>query len=169
MSERKRKPAPAIIKQRTEEILRIILDGAESPWDTCAYVREKEREPGSVWELPPDGKPLSDSQIRRYVAKANQLIAESCRASRKKLLRRHLAQRRNLYAKAVSQGDLRAALAVLQDEAALEGLYLPKKIAPTNPKGDEQYEPLSDADRLEALARLYASVGKGDGGEALTG
>jgi hypothetical protein len=123
MSSRKPKPSPAIVRQRTEEILRILLDGAESPWDTCAYVREKEAEAGSIWEVPEDGKPLSDSQIRRYVAKATEMIAESCRASRKRLLRRHLAQRRNLYAKAVSQGDIRAALAVLDSEAKLTGLF----------------------------------------------
>jgi len=51
------------------------------------------------------------------LAKATAMIAESCRASRKKLLRRHLAQRRNLFAKAVALGDVRAALAVLADEA----------------------------------------------------
>lgn len=117
------KPSPAIVKQRTEELARIILDGAEPPWDTCAYVREKEAEPGSAWEVLVDGKPLSESQIRRYVAKANDLIGESCRARRKQLLRRHLARRRNLYAKAVSQGDIRAALACLDSEAKLLGLF----------------------------------------------
>jgi hypothetical protein len=153
----------AVVRQRVEEILRILLDGAESPWDTCAFVREQEAEEGSVWHVPEGGKPLSDSQIRRYVAKANRIIAESCRASRKKLLRRHLAQRRNLYAKAVSQGDIRTALAVLADEGKLLGLYAPVKIAPTNPKGDAPYEPLTDQDRAAALARIYAAVGQGGG------
>jgi len=123
MSNRRPKTPPAIVRQRTEEVLRILLDGAESPWDTCAYVREKEAEAGSAWEVPEGGKPLSESQIRRYVSKANALIDESCRARRKKLLRRHLAQRRNLYAKAVSQGDIRAALACLDSEAKLTGLF----------------------------------------------
>jgi hypothetical protein len=107
---------------RIEEILRIRLDGAEM-WDVREYVRDKEQEKGSVWERPDDGKPLSDSQLWRYIAEADKLIAASCRASRKKLLRRHLAQRRNLYAKAVSQGDIRAALACVRDEAELLGLY----------------------------------------------
>jgi hypothetical protein len=118
------KATKAQIDARVEEILRIRLDGAEI-WDVREYVREKGQEKGSVWELPPDAKPLSDSQLWRYIAKADKLIADSCRASRKKRLRRHLAQRRNLYAKAVIAGDHRAALAVLADEAKLLGLYPP--------------------------------------------
>jgi hypothetical protein len=111
------------VARRVEEIVRIVLDGAEEGWDICEYVREKEQEAGSVWALTPGGKPLSASQIRRYVAKADKLIAESCRASKKRQLRRHLARRRNLYAKAVSAGDYRTALAVARDEAELQGLY----------------------------------------------
>jgi hypothetical protein len=71
----------------------------------------------------------------RYIARADQLIAESCRASRRKLLRRHLAQRRNLFAKALSAGDYRAALAAARDEAELEGLYAPKRVEHTGKGG----------------------------------
>jgi hypothetical protein len=112
-----------LVAARVGELLRITLDGAEDCWDWCEYVREKESDPASPWFVPEGGKPLSYSQIRRYVAKVDRLIAESCRASRKKLFRRHLAKRRNLYAKAVSQGDVRAALAVLDSEAKLFGLF----------------------------------------------
>jgi hypothetical protein len=161
---KKPKPSKALIRQRTEEILRIILDGAESPWDTCAYVREREKEAGSAWELPPGGKPMSDSQIRRYVARATAMISESCRASRKKLLRRHLAQRRNLYAKALSQGDVRAALVCVADEAKLLGLYAPVKVAPTTPNGDQSYAPLADAERAAAIAQLLACLGPAGAG-----
>ena len=66
---------------------------------------------------------MSDGTLCAHIAKADELQAVSCRASRKKLTRRHLAQRRNLYAKAVSQGDVRAALAVLDSEAKLLDLY----------------------------------------------
>jgi hypothetical protein len=162
------KTTKAIVARRIEELLRILLDGAEW-WDVCEYVREKEAEDGSAWEVPPDGKPLSHSQIRRYMARATTLIAESCRASRKKLLRRHLAQRRNLYAKAVAQGDVRAALACIADEARLLGLYAPVKVAPTNPKGDKAYGELTDAERAAALARLYAQLGEGAGDAAAAG
>ena len=130
----KGKPTKAQVQLRTEEILRIRLDGAEA-WDVREYVHEKEKEPGSPWELVEAGKPLSDSQLWRYIAKADALIAESCRASRKKLLRRHLAQRRNLYAKAVSQGDLRAALAAADSEAKLLDLFPKDKPIAANAPG----------------------------------
>lgn len=116
------KATKAVVARRVEEVLRIRLDGAEF-WDVREYAREKEREPGSAWELPEHAKPLSDGQLWRYIGMADKLIAESCRAHRKKLLRRHLAQRRNLFAKAVSQGDIRAALACLDSEAKLTGLF----------------------------------------------
>jgi hypothetical protein len=160
----------ALVRARVEELLRVILDGAEEHWDACEFVRDREKEAGSPWEVKEGEKPLSESQIRRYVAKADALIADSCRASRKKLVRRHLARRRNLYAKAVAQGDVRAALAVLRDEAELLGLYAPRKIAPTNPQGDKPYEGcLSDAERLAALAALCARVGPGGGAAAADG
>jgi hypothetical protein len=119
---KKAKATKAIVARRVEEVLRIRLDGAEF-WDVREYAREKEQEAGSAWELPKGGKPLSDGQLWRYIGMADKLIAESCRAHRKKLLRRHLAQRRNLFAKAVSQGDVRAALACLDSEAKLTGLF----------------------------------------------
>jgi hypothetical protein len=112
----------ALIEARVTELLRLRLDGAEF-WAVREYVREKEREDGSLWQLDEGEKSLSDSQLCRYLARVDQRIADSCHASRKKLLRRHLARRRSLYGKAVAQGDIRAALACLRDEAELEGLY----------------------------------------------
>jgi len=116
------KATQAVVAQRVEDVLRIRLDGAEF-WDVREYAKEKAGEAGSPWELPADAKPLSDVTLWRYISRADKLIVESCRSSRKKLLRRHLAQRRNLYAKAVSQGDIRAALACLDSEAKMIGLF----------------------------------------------
>jgi hypothetical protein len=153
-----------LVEARLRDLVEILLDGAEPGWDLCETVREWEQKEGSAWHLAEGEKPLSYSQLRRYAARAEKLIAESCRASRKQLLRRHLARRRRLYATAVQQGDTRAALAVLQDEARLEGLYPPTKIAPTNPKGDKPYDgTFSDAERLASLRALYARLGLGDG------
>src|SRR5215472_1590996 len=118
----KPRPTKAQVQQRVGEILRIRLDGAEI-WDIREYVREKEQEEGSAWQLAEGQTPLSDSQLWRYIAKADKEVAASCRASTKKALRRHLASRRNLYAKAVSQGDVRAALSCLDSEAKLLGLF----------------------------------------------
>ena len=115
------KATKAVVTRRIEEVF-------ASCWtaDPLGHMRicaRKRGRTGRRREVPQGGKPLSDSQIRRYVAKANDLIAASGRAHRKKLFRRHLAQRRNLYAKAVSQGDIRAALACLDSEAKLCGLF----------------------------------------------
>jgi hypothetical protein len=116
------KATKTTIQKRVEEVLRIRLDGAQF-WDVREYAREKEQEAGSAWHLREGEKPLSDGQLWRYIGRADDLIAENCRASRKRLFRNHLARGRHLYAKAVSQGDIRAALACLRDEAELLGLY----------------------------------------------
>ena len=129
----KARPTKAQVEARVDEILRIRLDGAEI-WDVREYVREKEQEDGSPWQLADGATPLTDSQLYRYLAKAEQLIAASSRASRNKLVRRHLAQRRSLYAKAVSAGDYRAALAALESEAKLQGLFdIPARAAKLEP------------------------------------
>lgn len=112
-------------ERRIDGLLRLRLDGAEW-WDIREYVREKEVEAGSAWHLAPGASPLSDSQIRRLAAQADDLIGSSRERNRAKALRMHLARRRNLYAKAVRAGDIRAALACVRDEAELLGLYPPK-------------------------------------------
>jgi hypothetical protein len=143
-----------LVDARIRDLLRIILDGAQG-WDLCDFVRENEKEDGSPWHLAEGEKPLSYSQIRRYAVKAEKLIAESCRASRKRLLRRHLAQRRNLYAKAVLAGDYRTALAALRDEADLEDLYPSRKTEHTGRNGGPirfSAEDMTD-DELAAIAR----------------
>jgi hypothetical protein len=117
------KASKATVQARVEDVLRIRLDGAEF-WQVREYAREQRQVAGSVWE---SERPLSDGQLWRYIARSDKLIAESCRASRKRLLRRHLAQRRNLYARAVAAGDVRTALACARDEADLQGLYPPKR------------------------------------------
>src|SRR5437763_1732927 len=102
----KKKRTPKLeVRRRVEEIAQIRLDGAEF-LDVRNYASEKD------WKL-------SDSQLWRYVQKADRLIRQSCEMSRKRLLKRHLAQRRRLYARAVESGDWRSALAALRDEAEL--------------------------------------------------
>jgi hypothetical protein len=121
---RRAKTTKAIVARRVEEILRIRLDGAEF-WDILQYVAEQQKEEGSIWAAPDGGKPFAARTVWWYIQKADRLIAETFRneRGRKRLIRRHLAQRRNLYAKAVSQGDIRAALACLDSEAKLAGLF----------------------------------------------
>src|SRR5260370_29974402 len=121
---RKRKPPTARhatrlqVAQRVDELLRISLGGAQL-WDIREYVREKVAAKDPVW----GEKPLSDSQLYRYLALADSQISESYRGSRGKLIRKPVAMRRYLYAKADSAGDNRTALAVADSEAKLLGLF----------------------------------------------
>jgi hypothetical protein len=157
----------AQVARRIDDILRIRLDGAEF-WDVREFVREKEKEQRSAWFLAEGEEPLSDGQIRRYQQKADRLMLQSHERNRKKLLRRHLAQRRNLYARATTTGDIRTALAVLQDEAKLEGLYPPQKIAPTTPDGQEVWAPALKAaseEELAVLMKVAERAGQGSGSD----
>ncbi len=108
----------AQVNGRVEEVLRIRLDGAEL-WDIREYVREKVEKKDPVW----GEHMLSDSQLYRYIRRANAMIAESCKPSRKRVVQRHLAQRRALFGRCINSGDYRTALAVLRDEAELLLLY----------------------------------------------
>ena len=153
------------VQQRTDELVLIRLDGAQW-WDVVQYVAEKGKEKGSPWEVKPGGKSLSERQLRNYMARADRIILASAKEKRARAIRRHLARRENLYAKAVSAGDVRTALAVLRDEAELRGLYPPKRIeatgkdgAPLNPPTPEK--PLTDEERKTAVANLLARLGAG--------
>jgi hypothetical protein len=139
---------------RITEILRVRLDGAKE-WDVSEYVREQEQMDGSPWKLADEDKPLSDRQIRRYIERADAIVAQSTRESRKRSLLWHLAQRANLYAKAVNAGDMRTALAVADSEARLRGLFdtpaRPAKIKP----------PKTTEDVLQLLASTVADLAAG--------
>ncbi len=138
----------AEVRRRVYEVLKLRLGGAE-----FADLREYALAPEQAWNV-------SDGQLWRYVRAADRLCKRHFDAKAGHLLARHLLQRRQLYAHAMGAGDFRTALAVLQDEAKLEGLYPPQKIAPTNPEGDKEYAGgLTDADRAAALQCLYASLG----------
>lgn len=118
----KRHANKALSALRTEQLLAIRLDGAEF-WDLREFVREQEKTADSPWFLEDGDDPMSDSQIRIYMAKADDLIQEAHDENRERLYRRHLAQRRRLYARAVAAGDVGTALRVLRDEAQMIGLY----------------------------------------------
>jgi hypothetical protein len=159
------KATAATIRARVDDILRILLDGAE-PWDVRQYVAEKEAAGEPPWTVPEGGKPLSERQLRRYCARADKLLGESCRTNRKKLIRRHMAQRRSLYARAVSKGDERTALAVLRDLAELQDLYPARKTEVTGKGGGPvrfSVEEAVTADReLEEAERDSVQRGGGE-------
>jgi len=105
------KSTKAVVAQRVNEVLKLRLGGAE-----FLDIREYAAAPEQAWGV-------SDTQLWRYIREADALCKEHFDAKAEHLLTRHLLQRRTLYAHAMGAGDFRTALAVLQDEAKLEGLY----------------------------------------------
>jgi hypothetical protein len=145
-------PTKPVLRRRIDEILRIRLDGAER-WDVCEYVREKEKEEGSVWFLAPGQEPLSDSSLWRYISHAEKAIQQSTDQGRKVMRKNHVAKRRNIYAKAVLSADYRTALACLDSEAKLLGLYPSSKIEVTDERDDA---PAGQLPTLEWLGEVLA-------------
>jgi hypothetical protein len=144
----RQRAAKALVARRVSEILRIRLGGA-GLWDLREYVTVQGQIPGSAWELPPDCKPLSDSQLYRYIQRADREITKRTLSARRKRIRLHISKGQRLYAKAIQAGDLRTALACLEWEAKLLGL-------------DE----VGPADRIRALEkevkRCKAAIEGGD-------
>jgi hypothetical protein len=144
MPEKKPKPkklTKAQFELRVSEIVAIRLDGAKL-WDVRQYVSEKEAEEGSVWQLQEGDKSLVDRQLYRYIEQADKRIAADFVTSRKKRIRQHVAKRQHLYAKANLAGDYRTALAALDSEAKLLGLFAPTKTEVTGKDGSPIYPPL---------------------------
>jgi hypothetical protein len=114
---------------------------------------------------------LQDRQVFSYIAAARAQLEKLAEARQQKALGRQLVQRADLYARALSSGDTRTALACLDSEAKLLGLFAPVKIAPTTPDGTRPYEPVTftDAERAAALQLLYARLGAAPGGQAVIG
>jgi len=105
------KSTNAVISQRVEEILRLRIDGAN-----FADIRDYADAPERAWGI-------SDSQIKRYIQKSDELLRERTERGRGKITRIHLARRETLFARAVQSADLRTALAVLYSDAKLRGLF----------------------------------------------
>jgi hypothetical protein len=152
------KSTRAEVCKRVEEVFKLRLGGAEFA-DIVQYASAPEQNWG-----------VSERQLWNYVHAADQLVKDRFDARAEHLLNRHLLQRRTLYAHAMGAGDYRTALAVLQDEAKLEGLYPPTKIAPTTPDGQEAWAPalkdLSDEELTVAarLAERRRQIAAGDTG-----
>jgi hypothetical protein len=141
----------SVIKHRVQEVLRLTLAGAEFP-----EIRQHAKQQG--WEV-------SDRQIRRYMEAAYRQFTKLTIHDAEQLVSRHIMQRRSLFARALKNGDLRTALAVLQDEAKLEGLYPPAKVAPTTPDGRQPYAPHCSIELQERLPRLVIAHANNDTAE----
>ena len=140
----------ATVLRRVQEVVRLLIAGAEFN-EIRQYASDHD------WQV-------SSRQVHRYVARAYKRLSKSGKRDREQLLARHLGQRRALYARAVKGNDVRAALQVLRDEAHLQGIYPPTKIAPTTPDGNYPYAgpqvvPLS---RQVRLARKLKAEARND-------
>ena len=141
------KSTQATVRQRVEEVLTIRLLGAE-------FTDIRQHASGQGWDV-------SDRQLWRYVAQGDKLLAQTLEKDREKLFNRHVAQRRALYARAMSVSDFRTALAALKDEGHLLGLYPARKHELTGRGGGpvqldarHEYEQLRHLPADELL-RLY--------------
>ncbi len=108
-----KKATNAVILQRVEEVLAIRIDGAQLH-DIRRYASEKE------WGV-------SDRQLERYIEKADRLLIERRQKKWGRMKAMHLARREALYARALQAADYRTALAVLQDLAKLQDLYMDER------------------------------------------
>ena len=108
------------VRQRIDEVLRIMLDGAQFH-DVFQYASEK-------------GWNVSPRMVRYYMRAASKLLERRLDRKRDRVIALHLARRESLYARCVNAADYRTALSVLADEAKLIGLYpAPTPPAPTEP------------------------------------
>jgi len=139
---RSKKSDRTTISQRVEEILRLRLDGAQFH-DIVQYASEK-------------GWGVGERMIRKYIAKADALLVERMDKNSEPVIARHIAQRQTLYARAVNAADSRTALAIIDSEAKLRGLFPEKELKKTVPGATPDNEPSKTLSHEEA--KLIALV-----------
>ncbi len=145
----------ACVERRIDELLRIKLDGAEFS-DVREYVRQKEIEAGSNWFLEDGHKPYSDKMLRNYITRVHKIMFSGLPNVRSKIITEHRAKVRNLYARAVTTGDLSTALRALHEEGLILGLYI-TKIETTN---KTELSEMSDADLDAERGRLRKEIAR---------
>jgi hypothetical protein len=132
----------AIVRQRVEQVLQLRLLAAE-----FLDIRQYASAQDPPWNV-------SDRQLWRYIAAADELLVEMLDTNRDRLFARHVGMRRALFARAMSVSDYRTAATVLKDEAGLLRLYdEPSRAAP---KTDAL--PTSASDLVKMFAARLAEV-----------
>ena len=96
------------------------------------YVAEMEAKGKPPWTVPEGGKPLSERQIRNYVAAADKLIAESSRQCARSSCATTWPCGEPLRPGRERRGH-QGSMAVLQDLAKLQDLYPADKVEHTGP------------------------------------
>lgn len=148
-----RKSDKATVAQRVEEILQLRING-KLFHEIVRYGSQK-------------GWGVSERQIQKYIKKSDGLLVERLDKKRKPLLARHIAQRQALYALALSvaqnSADCRAALAILDSEAKLRGLF-------PDTKDVKDLLKLAQAQgaKVEELERRLANAARQSEGETQT-
>jgi hypothetical protein len=110
----KKKTEAAEVAKRVDAVLRIVLDGAQFH-DVMQYAEEQK------WGL-------KERQVREYLSRANELLAERLEKNRKRTIARRISQREALFARALNAADYRTALAILSDLDKLQGHYPEKDL-----------------------------------------
>lgn len=93
---------------------------------------------------------LTTRQTDKYIAWANEVIAEEASRIQTKAFEQHLAKRAALRHKALKDGDARLAFEILKDESKLLNLYPAKESKVTNL--DVDLSQLTD-DQLQRIAQ----------------
>jgi hypothetical protein len=146
------KSSESTVKARVEEILGLILGGAE--WrDLVLYAASTDEETGKEdWRI-------HARQLRNYVNRAYSLLNATVEKDRPKLFNRHLAQRRKLFAMACQTGDYSTALRVVDSEAKLLGLFPAERHEVTGKDGQPVKVEMNDDERRTAIGNILARYG----------
>jgi hypothetical protein len=108
-----------IMERRLAEVAELLINSGFQNIDIEAHVRAVERDPNSIWYVPPGEKPLAYMSLRRYIHRTEKRLAKDISKDREKLIVRHLGQRQSLYKKALKSGDLKIAAEMLDKEEQL--------------------------------------------------
>jgi hypothetical protein len=129
------------IARRIEQVLELRVLGA-----SFHEIRRWTSEQQPPWNV-------SDRQIWRYIEESDKLMAETLEADREKIVSRHRAQRRAIYARSMATSDYRTALAALDSEVKL--LRLTEPPAGKVPADAKAATP---ADVIAILSRQLAEI-----------
>jgi hypothetical protein len=146
--------------QRIQEILPMILDGAEHH-DLFRYVSAK-------------GWGITARMLYHYISDTYRIIDKRVEKERNRLISRHVLQRRRIYADSIKIGDYKTALAAAIDEARITGLYPEKATQQINNTqiivvedpgwyGNQAHQLQAERITVEATPALPAPTTNGNG------
>ncbi len=140
------------------KMLRRRYAAAQKP-ETAAAVEEKRqqfrevrKEAWDAWER------SKENREREVKEKISGILGGEASATQK------LKAVRTIEGRLPENEYLRTILMTLREEAELDALYPPKKIAPTNPEGTEPWQPISDDERNRIQQAVLADLGLGHPG-----